>query len=387
MFRRILNPLLTNSFFLFGARGTGKTTLLNQRLPSEETLTIDLLDPDTEDRLSRHPAELSERLAQAPGNIKWIFIDEIQKIPKLLDVVHWEIENSRFKFALTGSSARKLKRGSANLLAGRAFVNYLFPLTHLELAENFNLGSALKYGTLPKLTMFKTEEERQAFLRAYVLTYIKEEIKEEQVVRKLAPFRRFLEVAAQVNGEILNYTNIGRDVGVDTKTVQSYFHILEDTLLGVILEPFHLSVRKRQSKNPKFYFMDPGVKRALDRTLTVDLVPRTYAYGKAFEHFIIVEILRLNSYLQKDYRFSYLRTKDNAEIDLIIERPGMPMALIEIKSTHQVAEKDIGSLKRFSRDFQNCEAFCLSLDATPRMANGIKILPWSNGLQELGLIL
>lgn len=385
MFNRKLDLILSNSFFLFGARGTGKTTLLKKILPKKQTITFDLLDPETEDQLSRRPADLTDILKALPSSIQWVFIDEIQKAPRILDIVHKEIENFRFKFALTGSSARKFKRGVANLLASRAFVNYLFPLTHVELGERFNLQNALEYGTLPKAIQLKTDNEKQAFLRTYALTYIKEEIREEQIVRKLDPFRRFLKVAAQTNGEILNYSNIAVDVGVDTKTVQSYFHILEDTLVGNFLEPFHLSIRKRQRKNPKFFFFDLGVKRALDRTLTLKMLPNTYAFGKAFEHFVLMEIFRLHSYTPKDYQFSYLRTKDNAEIDLVIERPGSPIALIEIKSTTHVIDKHVSHLRRFKKDFAQCDAYCLSLDNTDKVMSGVNVLHWKRGLRDLGI--
>lgn len=384
MFKRLIKLPKNNSFFLFGPRGTGKTTLLENYLNPSQTIKIDLLDPDFEYRLSLRPSELSDIIKAASKNIKWVFIDEIQKIPKLLDIVHRETERGYLNFALTGSSARKLKRGAANLLAGRAFVYHLFPLTHREIGDNFHLRQALEFGTLPKLFRLP-DTEKKDFLRAYTNTYIKEEIKEEQIVRKLDPFRRFLEIAAQTNGEIVNYTNISRDVGADPKTVQSYFEILEDTLTGFLLDPFHLSVRKRQRCNPKFYFFDPGVKRALERTLTVELLPQTYAFGKAFEHFIIAEIIRLNSYLKKDYRFSYLRTKDNAEVDLIIERPGMPTALVEIKSAEKIKEQHIINLKRFGKDFEKCELFILSLDRVIKKINGVNVLHWIKGIEELGL--
>lgn len=358
--------------------------MLENSLNLSQTIKIDLLDPDFEYRLSLRPSELSDIIKAASKNIKWVFIDEIQKIPKLLDIVHRETERGCLNFALTGSSARKLKRGAANLLAGRAFVYRLFPLTHREIGNNFQLKQALEFGTLPKLFSLP-DTEKMDFLRAYTNTYIKEEIKEEQIVRKLDPFRRFLEIAAQTNGEIVNYTNISRDVGADPKTVQSYFEILEDTLTGFLLEPFHLSIRKRQLCNPKFYFFDPGVKRALERTLTVELLPQTYAFGKAFEHFIIAEIIRLNSYLKKDYRFSYLRTKDNAEVDLIIERPGMPTALVEIKSAEKIKDQHIINLKRFGKDFKKCELFIFSLDRVIKKINGVNVLHWLKGIKELGL--
>jgi predicted AAA+ superfamily ATPase len=190
---------------------------------------------------------------------------------------------------LTSSSARKLKRGSANLLAGRAFTYKLFPLTHLELAKQFDLNQALTYGTLPKLLEYEDNNDKVEFLRSYTQTYLREEIQIEQLVRRLNPFRDFLELAAQNNGEILNYTKISRDIGVDHKTVANYYQILEDTLVGFYLPPFHKSVRKRQLESPKFYLFDTGVKRALERSFNIPLNKRSYAYGKAFEHFVILE--------------------------------------------------------------------------------------------------
>jgi uncharacterized protein len=386
MVDRLIKPLKTNSFFLFGARGTGKSTFLSKYFPHDETvLWIDLLNPEEEDRYARNPLELAGNLDVARGKIKWVVLDEIQKVPKLLDVVHRRIESSKTRFAMTGSSARKLKREGTNLLAGRAFVYSLFPLTYREWGESFNLNSALMYGTLPGLLKFDTDEERMSFLRAYALTYLKEEIWAEHIVRKLDPFRKFIEIAAQSNGEIINFANIARDVGVDIKTVQSYFEILEDTLLGFMLEPYHRSVRKRQRQAPKFYLFDTGVRRALDRTLTIELKPGTYAYGRAFEHLVIAEAIRLNEYHQKDYRFSYLRTKDDAEIDLVVERPGTSTALVEIKSTSQVDDRDTRSLERFTADIPKSEAFILSTDPKAKRIGKVKSFPWQQGLKELGL--
>jgi predicted AAA+ superfamily ATPase len=386
MIERLISPFFTTSFFLFGARGTGKSTLLNHLFPEKESsIWIDLLDPEQEDRYSRNPGELAGRLDLGADRIEWVIVDEIQKVPKLLNVVHSRIETAKTKFAMTGSSARRLKREGTNLLAGRALVYSLFPFTHRELASRFDLDSALTYGTLPGLLNLQSNEEKAAFLRAYALTYVREEVWAEHLVRRLDPFRKFIEIAAQCNGEILNYANIARDAGADIKTVQSYFEILEDTLLGFLLEPFHQSIRKRQRQAPKFYLFDPGIKRALDRTLTVDLRPGTYAYGKAFEHFVILEALRLSAYKQNDYRFSYLRTKDDAEIDLIVERPGVPTALLEIKSSNRVDERDTRSLERFAAAMSGTEAFCLSRDRIPRKIGSVRALPWQQGLCELGL--
>lgn len=374
------------SFFLFGPRGTGKSTWLKQVFSDIPHLYIDLLNPDEEERFAKNPATLLAQIEALPASTRWIVLDEIQKVPKLLDVVHLAIEKHKKLFALTGSSARKLKRGHANLLAGRAFVSHFHPLTHLELGQQFNLEDGLYWGGLPTLLECDDPADKVRYLRTYTQIYLKEEIVAEQVIRKLDPFRLFLEIAAQHNGEILNYSNIARDVGVDTLTVQSYFQILEDTLIGFLLHPFHKSVRKRQRTHPKFYFFDTGVKRALEGTLTVDLPEHSYGYGKVFEHFVILEAFRLNSYFEKDYRFSYLRTKDDAEIDMIVERPGAPLVLVEIKSSRQVDERDIRSLLAFKTDMpRGTEAFCLSRDPIPKVIEGVRLLPWEKGLEEIGL--
>jgi predicted AAA+ superfamily ATPase len=385
MFNRSINLPKNNSFFLFGARGTGKTYLLKERFHEIPALYIDLLDPDQNETFNLRPRALVEQLGALKTGTEWVIIDEIQKAPKLLDIVHQQIETSRFKFALTGSSARKLRHGSANLLAGRAFVLYLFPLTAREIGEQFSLQTALAWGTLPRVVTLESNDERRDFLRTYTHAYLQEEITQEQIVRRLDPFRRFLVVASQMSGQIVNFSKIGREVGASTLTVQNYFQILEDTLIGSLIEPFHESVRKRQRGNPKFYLFDTGVQRSLNNTLQVELLPQTYAFGVAFEHFVVNEINRLQSYGKKDYRLSYLRTKDGVEIDLVIERPGLKRALVEIKSTERVAEEDVRSLTQLGKDVPNSEAFCLSRDSTAKKIGAVSCFPWQQGLVEIGL--
>lgn len=386
MFNRLCNIPKKQSFFLFGARGTGKTSLLRSTIPKDRTLWIDLLDREVEDRYAANPgllyAECSSR------NFEWVVIDEIQKLPALLDTVHRIIENPDFKspkFSLTGSSARKLRSGGANLLAGRAFVRNLFPLTHTELGESFDLERILNYGSLPRIFSFTNDADCNDFLVSYGLTYLKEEVWAEHLIQNLDSFRKFLEIAAQSNGKIVNYANISRDVNAHEKTVKKYFQILEDTLLGFVLEPYHHSVRKRQSKSPKFYLFDLGIKRALARSLRQQIVPGTYAYGEAFEHFIIAEAVRLNDYHKRDFQFSYLLTKDMGEIDLIADRPGQGPALIEIKSSTRTHSSDTAYLKSIRKDFEKSDAYCLSLDPHERKEDGIIYLPWQKGMMEIGL--
>jgi len=391
MFRRIIKLPESRSYFLFGARGTGKSTLLRTRFGKTTCLWLDLLNIALEDQLAKQPDDLARMIEGhrfETTSQKWVVIDEVQKVPRLLDVVHRMIEQhhqDNLCFALTGSSARKLRHGLANLLAGRAFVRSLFPLTWQELAGSFNLPDLLQFGSLPDVVSLNSPEDKKEYLRSYALTYLKEEIWAEHIVRKLNPFRKFLEVAAQTDTEPVNYAAIGRDVGVDQKTVQSYYQILEDTLLGFLLEPYARSVRKRQSQRPKFYFFDAGVSRALSNQLTTGLAESTYGYGRAFERFIIIESIRAASYLRNDFRFSYLKTKDNAEIDLIIDRPGLPVALVEIKSTRNVGQQHAATLIKMLPAFPTAEAFVLSRDTTPKRYGPVWALPWQQGLTELGL--
>jgi uncharacterized protein len=235
---------------------------------------------------------------------------------------------------------------------------------------------------LPSIYHLKQKNERVKFLQAYSLTYLKEEIWQEQFIKKLDPFRRFLEVAAQSNGKIINYANIARDVGVDDKTVKEYFYLLEDTLIGFFLEPFHNSFRKRLSTKPKFYFFDTGVCRALARKLSLPLLKSTSNYGEVFEHFIINECYKLASYCYPEYRFSYLRTKNEAEIDLIVDRPGLPLLLIEIKSSDAVSAVNLSRFQQLVNDIPNCEAVCFSNDTHTKKIANITVYPWMEGIKK-----
>ncbi|MBL7661155.1 ATP-binding protein [bacterium] len=359
--------------------------MINRRFTKDELHTIDLLSDREFYQYDTNPDLLINRANQLPGSIKWILIDEIQRVPRLLNVVHKLIEEKLINFALTGSSSRKLRRGGANLLAGRAFVYNLFPLTHVELGEQFNLDRVLSFGSLPKVFSLQTIEEKSLFLESYVHTYLKEEIVAEQLVRNLTPFRKFLQIAAQMNSQIINFSSIARDVGVDPNTVKTYFSILEETHTGMLLEASEKSVRKQQSQAPKFYLFDTGVKRALDNNINADVSPQTYEYGRLFETFLINEIHRLNYYFRRNYVLSYLRTKDDAEIDLILERKNEPPILIEIKSKDQINAIDTRSLDRFKDVFPKSRLLLLSLDSAAKRFGKVEALPWQMGLSELGL--
>ena len=377
-----LNP--RNSFFLFGARGTGKSTLLEQKYRSRNTLWIDLLLYEQEEKFSQNPDELFFILNKE--KYKRVVIDEIQKTPKLLDIIQKIMrEKPNLQFIMTGSSARKLKRGAGNLLAGRAFQYYLFPFSVFELdktKKDFN--SILQFGSLPEVFQKKTLSDKKDYLKTYVQTYLKEEIVTEQIIRKLNPFRNFLKIASQQSGQIVNYYKISQDIAVDDKTVKNYFSILEDTLLGFFLPCYHRSIRKQQRQSPKFYFFDTGVKRALDKELELPLKQGTYSYGNAFEHRIILECFYLNEYLKKDFSFYYLMTKDKNELDLIIERPGKPDLLIEIKSSPFVKLKHIKKLSRFKKEWPKpCETQIWFKEKTSKIIENTECLFWKSALKSL----
>ena len=338
-----------NSFFLFGARSTGKTSLLQHEFASlPDTLRIDLLDEEIFEKYALNPQQLKSEIELLAKKPQWVIIDEVQRVPRLLNIVHQLIESKyKIKFALTGSSSRRLKQKGVNLLAGRAWIRNLHPFTFLELQKQFNLSEAINWGTLPKILALKDNADKADFLKAYATTYIKTEIQEEQWVRKLEPFRKFLPIAAQMSGKPLNYSSICRDVGVEIPTIKKYFEILEDTLLGFFLPSYQKSVRKQQRAAAKFYFFDLGVKKALQKTLGTNLVPRTSEWGFAFEHLVICECIRLNDYFAKDYDFSYLLTKDDFEVDLIISRPAKKSIFVEIKSAEKIHSQEFHKFANF----------------------------------------
>ncbi len=383
MYKRLCKLIKNHSFFLFGPRGSGKTTLLHHEFPEETTVFYDLLDADVLDVFRDKPTQLGAIVAALPETVTHVVIDEIQKAPRLLDEVHRLIESEERHFVMTGSSARKLKRGGANLLAGRAFVYNLFPLSWLELGDAFDLDLALHWGTQPKLFTLETVELKKLYLRAYTRTYLSEEIWGEQAVRDLPPFRRFLDVAAQCNGKIVNFAMVARDVGVDEKTVRNYFSILEDTFMGFFVKSYHNSFRKRLVEKPKFYFFDGGILRALTKRLSIPLVPQTTAYENAFEHFIILEMIRLGSYFEPDYQFSYLRTPSHVEIDLIVERPGKPLLCIEIKSRELIDRPDISSFINLTKEIPGCEGIVLSRDGVTKRFDHVTCYPWKEGIMEI----
>jgi predicted AAA+ superfamily ATPase len=389
-YQRTLSGQKSKSFFLFGARGTGKSTWLQEAFDATEHLWIDLTNPDVERRYIRRPALILDewkKLAQTralnhSGSLPWVVIDEVQKIPAILDVAHTGIQRHKIQFALTGSSARKLKRGAANMLAGRAQTFHMYPLTYVELGDRFDLDSYLHWGGLPEVQEGEDLEDRRQFLRSYQATYLREEIQIEQLVRRIEPFRMFLDVVGQVSGEVINMANIARQAQIDPKSCERYFEILSDTLVGYYLPSYHRSIRKRQLAHPKFYVFDVGVWRAIRGELKLALLPHTTMYGHAFEHFILQQVVALNEYTQSDYRLSYLRTKDDAEVDLILDRPGQKPLFIEIKSAETVGPGDVKNLLELARD-GDAEAMVLCLTTRSYNLDSAQVVHWKTGLNAI----
>lgn len=383
MFKRSFAPHLPKeSFFLFGPRQVGKSTLLSEM---KTILSVDLLDPEEQLNYSKNPNLLSEQVEALPHK-GTILIDEIQRVPKLLDVIHGLMEKyPQLSFAMSGSSARKLRHGSANLLGGRALFRTLHTLTMDELDDNFKLDWALAYGTLPKIYTHVLQGQTQTaedLLRSYVITYLKEEIKEEALVRNLQGFQNFLDVAAAQFTEQVNFTDVGRDCSVAYTTVREFYSILEDTLMGTILYPCLKSMRKRMSHSPKFYFFDNGVTRAILGTLKAKISP--LEKGRLFEQWFIQEVIRMNAYQQKDWKLSFWRTGHGAEVDLIVERGREILCGIECKYKSRLSNADLSGLRSFRDIYPKIPCYIVSPIKKPLKLQAIDVLSPQQMMKILG---
>ena len=366
-----LNKELEDSIFLFGARQTGKSTALRQQFPRE--IYIDLLNSEVRNRLERRPSLLYEMLKdKAEGTI--VIIDEIPEVPILLNEVHRLISEKNLRFVLCGSSARKLKRKGTNTLGGRAYPVFFHPLVSAELPD-LDIDRAVNYGMIPSHYLAKNPERR---LSAYIDVYLKEEIKEESLVRNLLAFQRFLEVAAISNGEILNNRNIAQECSVNASTVSSYFDILEDTLVGYRIPAYTKVVQRRLVQAPRFYFFDVGVANYLMHRSR--LVRGTPEYGHAFEHLVIQELIAYMHYTHQDERISYWRTYAGTEVDVII---GDARIAIEIKSVEEVLPKHLKGLKSFGEEHPNCRRIIVSHDIIPRRIGDIECIPVKDFFRRL----
>lgn len=364
MLSRKLNLIEENeSIFLWGARQTGKRTLLRTIFP--DSRYIDLLKSDEFERYSRRTSLLREELSLLPEN-ELVIIDEIQKIPALLDEVHWLMSNKNLRFILSGSSGRKLRRAGVNLLGGRAIRKHLYPFVSAEI-PHFDLIKACNNGMLPRHYLVDNANKR---LQAYVGDYLQQEIKAEALTRNLNIFSHFMELAALSNGEIINFNNIATECGVSAPTVKEYFAILEETLIGYTIPAFTRNVKRRVILSPKFYYFDVGIANFLLKRSS--LLPGSPEFGHAFEHFIIQEIIAYRGYSDSKYSLSYWRTTSGYEVDAII---GHAKVAIEIKSTDEVHSHHTKGLKAFSEEFPDAHLIIVSLDKHPRRINEIDILP------------
>lgn len=377
MYQRLVNLpnlLKKRSYFLLGPRGTGKSTLIEQTLPNAKV--YDLLDASIFQRLIRDPTLIE----QETTSDTLVVIDEVQKLPALLDEVHRLIVKRKQTFLLTGSSARKLKKGGANLLAGRAFHTSLFPLTSQEI-PNFELLTYLNTTGLPE---FYNHSDVREYLNAYVGTYLQEEIKAEALTRNLAGFSRFLEVIALSNGEEINYANISSDCGVATRTLESYFGILNDTLIGFNVLPLLSTTKRKAITRAKYYLFDVGVVNQLTQRGRIEF--KSELFGRAFEHFVALELRAFLSYRKINAPLQYWRSTSHFEVDFII----MNQAAIEVKGTDLVTDKHLKGIRALKEEGLIQQYYIVSLDTHERKTNDdIHILPIDIFLKKLwqGLII
>lgn len=380
MLERILKlqEIKDDSLFLWGSRQTGKSTLLKALFP--QARLYDLLKTDVRLSFQLRPALLREEcLLLDEGEL--VIIDEVQKVPALLDEVHWLMENRGLRFILSGSSARKLRRSGANLLGGRALKCTLFPFVSAEIPD-FDLNRALNNGMLPRHYLVADPSKR---IQSYIGDYLQQEIVEEAIVRQLDAFTRFLQVAALSNTEIVNYTNIAQDCGLSAKTIKEYFAILEETMLGFYLPAYTKVIKRRLIQSPKFYYFDVAIPNHLLNRRR--LQPGTDVYGHTLEHFVVQELRAFLSYtFGEDKVMRYWRTLDNKyEVDVLIcdvFTKNVEVA-IEVKSTDHVESADTKGLKAFSDEHSEAKLIILSMEDRPRMLNGIEIWPVTLFLQRL----
>lgn len=386
MFQRKLIFPHDISFFLFGPRQCGKSTLIESWLVqaglASTSFQVDLLKSDLFLKYSKDPALFREEVLHrvSAGGTTTVFVDEIQKIPPLLDEIQHLMGKTGCQFILSGSSARKLKRGGANMLAGRAIQKFLFPFVYEEVKSQFQLEKALQYGLLPAVFLRETESVR-SILNTYAQTYLREEIQMEGLVRNLPGFSRFLDVACAQFTEITNYTSIGSECGVNARSVQGFYDILEDTLIGFRLPGFDRSVRKQLSSSPKFYFFDNGVTNAVNHLLQESLSP--VIAGKLFEQWLMNEVRAFLSYRESDTEMYYWRTNNEAEIDLILARHKQPEVAIEFKYRKSIGAGDVNAFRGFSTEYDLAQKMVVCLATEPYQRGNILILPWQKFLEKL----
>jgi predicted AAA+ superfamily ATPase len=369
----LLEILAQKSCFLFGPRQTGKSMLIRETLPPG-TPSYNLLDQQLWMELSAHPARMREELEAKDLRNALVVVDEIEKLPALLDEVHLLIESRGLRFLLTGSSARKLRHKGVNLLGGRARSRYLHPFSWRELGRDFDLLKALNHGLLPSIYGSTAPAED---LRAYLGSYLKEEIAAEGLTRKVPAFARFLEVAAACTGRMINKTEVANDAKVPRTTVIEYFEILKDTLVGYELPAWKWSQKRKAIETAKFYLFDVGVARALQKL--PPLVPRSPDFGQALEHFLFHELLTWVDTRRPGMDLHYWRSTSQFEVDFIL---GGHTA-IEVKATASVTLKDLKGLKALGEEGLMKRLLLVCQEPTPRKIGDILVLPWQSFLERL----
>ena len=386
MVTRLIKLPKNKSFFLFGPRQVGKSTLLKSSFSPSECLNYDFLKSDLFERIKTDPKTFRHEILHRDKKRNVIIVDEVQRIPELLNEIHYLIEKDKsLVFAISGSSARKLKRTQANMLGGRALTLRLYPFTHVELGNSFELNKVLNIGSLPAVYLENDLTIAKDMLVSYAETYLEEEIRAEALVRNIGSFLRFLRFAANENGNVINYSNIARETANKNKDVKEYFQILEDTLVGFHLLAYVKSSRKRLMRHPKFYFFDTGVQRALAKKIYQDVSRYTPEYGRVFEHFLIKEIIHLSQYKKKGYEFSFYRTENGAEADLIIETPDEKVFALEIKASENPRLSDLKGLRSFKEICPKAKLICACLSENEVHYKSIKVYPWKKIFQILDL--
>ena len=369
---------LKDSFFLFGPRGTGKTSWIRNNFP--HALYIDLLDYETYRSLLSNPSSLRKRIPE--GFREFIILDEVQRVPELLNEVHRLIEEKKYRFGLTGSSARKLKQKGVNLLAGRAIIHTMHPLLIQELEKDFSLEHALKHGLLP--STFDINRDPKEYLSSYVTTYLREEVMQEGLTRRLDSFSRALEVASFSQGSVLNISGVARETQVSRKVMEGYFSIMEDLLLAKKLPVFTKRAKRKLISHAKFYFFDVGIYRALrpmgpfDRPEEVE--------GAALETLFYEHLIGINDYMRLDYSIYFWRTQSQHEVDFVLYGEKGFFAF-EIKRAQTISKDDLRSLKLFAEDYPEAKLYILYGGTEKLYFDNIQALPFIETLQELPKII
>lgn len=377
MYSRLIRPPSGKSFFLFGPRGTGKTTWVRQTFPN--ALYYDLLDPELYHDFLANPQHLG--IYTQKESFDWIVIDEIQLVPELLNEVHRLIESRHYKFILTGSSARKLRRGGVNLLAGRALTYYMYPLTAIELGRDFDLEQILEFGTLPSVF---SEKDKRKYLASYIKTYLYEEVTQEGMTRNLSAFARFLETASFSQGSVLNISEIAREAMVERKVVESYFTILEDLLMAVRIPVFTKKAKRKLISHAKFYLFDNGIYRVLRPTGPLDN-PEGIS-GIALESLFLQNLQAINEYFDLGYKIFYYRTVLGVEVDFILYGSKGIIAF-EIKRSDRIAGSDFRGLSAFIRDYPMAKGIMVYGGRRKMFDRGIEVWPVAEALKSLPEIL